>query len=110
MTFRSGIPASLSRNANSSHDDIGRYVYLFVNHIVYFNFHTAIQFCIQSLCTLIIHGGNRIGQCVEREIASQHFLEPLIFLQPFDNRISTVVSQCLITFQTNIGSILTRVV
>lgn len=28
MTFRSGIPASLSRNANSSHDDIGRYVYL----------------------------------------------------------------------------------
>lgn len=95
MTFRSGIPASLSRNANSSHDDIGRYVYLFVNHIVYFNFHTAIQFCIQSLCTLIIHGGNRIGQRVEREIASHHFLEPLIFLQPFDNRISNPLAELI---------------
>ena len=43
MTFRSGIPASLSRNANSSHDDIGRYVYLFVNHIVYFTINKFIK-------------------------------------------------------------------
>ena len=63
MTFRSGIPASLSRNANSSHDDIGRYVYLFVNHIVYFRFLSIIfnQLRNKLLANYLRNGSNDLA-------------------------------------------------